>query len=1044
MNKCRNAVLFLLAMTIFTSESKALWSVKDSLYRAASSYDIGTINNYLQRGYSIDTADSDGVTALCEAYWKNNSQAYNVLLQYGANPNANCMYQKPTSNLKPYLYGGAAVAVTGGIIAIAASSGGGGSSSNDSKDDKDNNAPIPDDTPTPGDDTPTPGDDTPTPGDDTPTPGDDTPTPGDDTPTPGDDTPTPGDDTPTPGDDTPTPGDDTPSSGDDIPMHEVNFVPYAREYFQNNKEYNADNFTNSVNFLEAINAATAYSKFYGLDKDGKEVNLLKENVLVAVLDNGVWFNHAELRDENNYKKVVFGYNFDYGPCLNGKSKNCWKYTGNQRMELTTDNGKSACKISREEYDKWKASYPSDYDWDKQQDNYNPVDTTDLRDLHGSNVAGIIAASKDDSGMMGVGFTNIYLNVVRWDMASTMIDPIRAILADKYDDKGVFAINMSIGSDAKDSSNASLVSSGRMLQGFEDSASEIMKKYTIRTIFGEDRKTIDGPIIVKAAGNEYYDQPDIESGIKNLNKYKELLMLVVVSADVELNDDGTVKSYSKSEFSNKCGVTSRYCIAAPGGNSKTGEDILSLGKPNRYSRMQGTSQATPVVTGALAFIKAAFPDMDSSEIIELVRVTANTNGEGYNSDNHTDSTYGAGLLDLGAAVTTYIPAEGNSVTTVSGNTVDSTKIRLDNAIMSVPAGMSAALQKALPETITAFDKYRRPFEFSTTSYIAQTHSGYKSFKNDVAHISPNHKIKRMEQKNMTFAYAESSAPKKGNGFMYAEYNSGKNVSGFYFSEDTKYYSENNSPADFANPFMAFNNAYGMQHTYNLNSLLGFKFETVSGQNGIYDGDRDYRDRSFDKPAYAFNSEISLHNNKQFALALSSGMLYEQEAMLGLNGEGAFDVADTQTYHAGVKATWFATPKITLSGSYYQGYTKGQSLAAGMLRSSNLISDSFAFDLNYKQNNSFDYGLRLSSPLRVKHGRLYVDMASGRDYDSGMVLRNRYVAGLKPERREYKFALYANKDVTDSLSWSSEFDVRLNPEHQAASADYRALFGLSYKF
>ncbi|MBP1532346.1 MAG: S8 family serine peptidase, partial [Alphaproteobacteria bacterium] len=644
-------------------------------------------------------------------------------------------------------------------------------------------------------------------------------------------------------------------------------------------------------------------------------------------------------------------------------------------------------------------------------------------------------------------TNVYIDAVRWDLASSMSYPVKALLNDRYDGNSVFAINMSVGSDADDDSNAgSNVDRYRMLQGYMEAMDAIKSKYTYHTVFGESGRKIDGTIVVKAAGNERYDQPDIESGVKLIKGYEDLLMLVVVAADVTLNSDGTVKEYTKSSFSNKCGATAGYCIAAPGGNSVTfnGNFMTSVGKPGEYSRMMGTSQATPVVTGALAFIKAAYPDMKSSEIIELVRITANTNGVGYNSNNHADATYGAGLLDLGAAVTTYIPAEGNSVTTVSGNTIDSSKIRLDNSIMSVPSGMSAALQKALPETITAFDKYRRPFDFSTASYIAQTHSGYKSFKNDVAHISPNHKIKRMEQKNMTFAYAESSAPKKGNGFMYAEYNSGKNVSGFYFSEDTKYYSENSRPADFANPFMAFNNAYGMQHTYNLNSLLGFKFEAVSGQNGIYDGDRDYRDRSFNKPAYAFNSEIQLHNNKQFALALSSGMLYEQDAMLGLNGEGAFDVADTQTYHAGVKATWFATPKITLSGSYYQGYTKGQSLAAGMLRSSNLISDSFAFDVNYKQSGSFDYGLRLSSPLRVKHGRLYVDMASGRDYDSGMVLRNRYVAGLKPERREYKFALYANKDVTDSLSWSSEFDVRLNPEHQAASAEYRALFGLSYKF
>ena len=73
-----------------------------------------------------------------------------------------------------------------------------------------------------------------------------------------------------------------------------------------------------------------------------------------------------------------------------------------------------------------------------------------------------------------------------------------------------------------------------------------------------------------------------------------------------------------------------------------------------------------------------------------------------------------------------------------------------------------------------------------------------------------------------------------------------------------------------------------------------------------------------------------------------------------------------------------------------------------------------------------------------------MASGRDYYSDEIYRNQYTASMKPQKREYKFALYANKDMTEKLSLSGELDMRINPEHRATRNDYRALFGLAWNF
>jgi len=84
------------------------------------------------------------------------------------------------------------------------------------------------------------------------------------------------------------------------------------------------------------------------------------------------------------------------------------------------------------------------------------------------------------------------------------------------------------------------------------------------------------------------------------------------------------------YSNQCGITQNYCIAAPGSawNTDT-KDFAS-----------GTSFAAPVVSGAIATIREAFPYMSATEITQLLFTTATDLGE-----IGVDSVYGWGLLNM---------------------------------------------------------------------------------------------------------------------------------------------------------------------------------------------------------------------------------------------------------------------------------------------------------------------------------------------------------------------------------------------------------------
>ena len=1008
MNKLKYGVALFLLCGAYTAQASATMSIKDAFYNAAVMGKTHLIRQYINQGYNIDTPDSSGMTAMCYAKIKKNTRAYNILVHFGANPHASCAMQQVKQNIKDnwkwYALGGAAA--VGAIAGIAAfSSGGSGGSGGGG-------------------------------------------------------------------------GSDT-SGGVTVVDADDTFTAYTSKYIEDSVEYSGKAFDSKassavsknvapyirpVNFLGSVNAASAFSKFYGFNEDGSLATTLKgKDLIVGVMDSGVHPNHREFLYADGSSKV-FGHNFDYGPCNGSDKSNCWKAVGDpfqyglayyQEVQLLDSDGKAieatyVSAITSNPYKVWASDYSSDYDWDKLQDDPSPAKGHDSDTheelLHGTNVAGIIAANwnRSDSGMMGVAFSNTKIDAVRWDFMSNYEKPFNALIKD-----GANVTNLSLGIPSVKATSINEKDYIDMLEedGWLPSMRNIMKKYTY------ENDAIDGMILTKAAGNEGNEssltQPDILSATKLLDEFKDLLMMVVVAVDVSFNDDGSVKSYRKSSFSNGCGVTAGYCISAPGGSYFSSGDysqLFSTGDPvTGYIGMAGTSQATPVVTGSIAFLKNAYPYMKASQIIELLRTTANTNGQGYNSSDHTDTTYGAGLLDLGNAVSTYIPPENSGISTFSGNSVSTDDtMSLSDMHLVVPSAYASALGKALPKTITAFDKYNRPFAFPTANYISSTHGSYKTLKNDVMNISRRQKIKHFEQDGLRFDYSEAMS--KGNkfGLINAEFKHGNNVSGFYLSENTRYTNRNNASHELNNPFMSFTSAYGMHNTYNFNQNIAWKAEVAGGRNAMYDGDKDFSENSFKKQAYALNSELQLHKDKNFAFGLSAGMLYEDEAMLGMNGRGALAVASGETYHSGVTASWFATNKLTFSGSYYQGYTKAQKFASNLLKTSNLVSDSFAFDANYQWDKSFDLGLTLSSPLRINKGSLAVNFPRGRDNYSDTVYREQYKAGLKPERREYKFAVYANKDISDDLSLRSEFDVRVNPEHQKADNDYRALFGMSYNF
>ena len=776
-------------------------------------------------------------------------------------------------------------------------------------------------------------------------------------------------------------------------------TPVERSYFETDEYYGGK-------FLDKINASKAYARLYGLKEDGT-LGTNAKKVKVGIMDDGVYKDNADFAETN-----INGFNSDYGPCMNGDTTNCWRYSDGF-VYLTSDQTQKY-EMTQTEYNKWVATYNSNYDWNRDKDSFLPEASED--NMHGTHIAGIVAADKNDVVMHGVAFSNAELEVARWDLMTRPADVISTLV-----DRGAQVINMSFGVDTDEYTAASITNQEYLAD------KEFLDKHIVSGFLKAAGKNV---VMVMSAGNESMTQPNIYNGFARISSLKDKLEDLFITV-VATGSDGLIASYS-----NACGVAKNYCIAAPGGDLQ--EMLYSTGAYDiDYFDSAGTSMSAPVVTGSIALLMGAYPYMTPQQVVELVLSTANKEGVYANSE-----IYGNGMLDLDAATNPQ-----GSLTTVSGDSVeDSAKVNVASTKMYVPGALIQPLQKKMPKTMTAFDKYNRPFEVSMPEMVKTTHGNYKRFKNDLYNFTRHKEKQKVASGNWGFGFAPSSFSNtdSGLGFVNTTYQTDDYASSFFFAEDSKYMADDYQGNATMNPFLAMNEAYGIENKVHFEDF-DFKFGFMTGENGLYDGDSSYHDYDFDDRVYAFDMEIEYPIMPELALNIVGGMLAEDSALLGMNGTGALDIENSNTFYAGFLLAWQPIQNLTLSGAYYHGWTDPMHGSGSMFSTSRLLSDSFAFDAHYNFNKTDVVGFQISSPLRVYDGYADFDIATGRDKYSDTVYRKNVRASLRPSAREYKFALYHNRELLERIMFKSEMAVRLNPEHQSgAEPDYRAIFGLSWSF
>jgi subtilisin family serine protease len=239
----------------------------------------------------------------------------------------------------------------------------------------------------------------------------------------------------------------------------------------------------------------------------------------------------------------------------------------------------------------------------------------ISDRHGTHVAGIIAAAENGIGTVGVA-PRVSLMSVKF-------------LVEKQGrvSDGVRAMQYAVASGA-DVINASWGVSGRVTDS-------MLRACDQRTATGDctlaalERTIRDARIpVVTASGNGGYQDLTTRRCVRSEPDYPGSSTAPNVITVTAVDNRGDVPCFANVS-------TSMVDVAAPG------DRVLSTTPERSYDWLDGTSQATPMVTGAVALAISATRQHDGATIAEAVRVSARPFGN-LGDGNRPGGTTRAGL------------------------------------------------------------------------------------------------------------------------------------------------------------------------------------------------------------------------------------------------------------------------------------------------------------------------------------------------------------------------------------------------------------------
>jgi subtilisin family serine protease len=685
--------------------------------------------------------------------------------------------------------------------------------------------------------------------------------------------------------------------------------------------------------------------------------------------------------------------------------------------------------------------------------------------HGTNVAGIIAANRNDKGILGVAYEAqiLPIRILDAEGVGTLLDLYNALLYVK--DTNASVVNLSLG--PSDAFGEAAQTDGYYTIGVSDAV--------MAGAFFDAAES--GKALIFAAGNSYRTTPQAAANpfgggfypfIKPANNaatglangayrgtggstivydFSALQPYTIVVAAVDRDNN-------MATFSNRCGVAKDWCMVAPG------VEIHTTAIGDKFEDVSGTSFAAPHVAGAAALLKQNFPHLTTQEIVEILLTSATDLG-----DVGVDAVFGHGLLNVEAAMAP-LGATGVALTgAVSGPRAElvNTRLRYGRAFGVNAAGVLAnqrlgfldhynrgysvglgeivdtasarleaanamrAFDTATPRTRISNERAQLSYQFTGRAAAPRLTSAQPSEKaNDSGIESLSFSTSLGAESQVTFDYKDVASL------------------GLGFREGDQERREQSLNKDaLANPYAEMaNSEYSAAFK---TKALGFSFRVAS-----FFGSGEEDNISSKDDALNFGSQIDAAYplGKDSELSLGFGSLLEGNSLLGSQGEGAFGLGSgTATVYSGAGLRLALDEDTTLRAAAYAGMTE-PGFETGSLVSdiSSLITSSFSAEITHENLRAEGdaFAINFAQPLRVESGHMDIMVPVARAATADAVFRNNFSQDLSADGRELDIGMNYMLPLENSERLSFGAIYRHDAGHVRDASDALGVMRWSKRF
>ena len=633
--------------------------------------------------------------------------------------------------------------------------------------------------------------------------------------------------------------------------------------------------------------------------------------------------------------------------------------------------------------------------------------------HGTHVAGIMAADKDNVGMHGIAYNStLYPIKILTPYGSDAAVQGRFTYAWGFYNSyqfGVDILNNSWG--AYETQIGTTCNSKSTCQDWVNSAYEDNYYFYSHVI-----KT-GNIMMVWAAGNDGYDNP---SAINGMCIYDSEIRenCVIVAA---LGRDGKIATSSNTGgvyASNKCGIASSYCISAPGSLYSATNSSSSA-----YVTLQGTSMAAPLVSGGLALIKQKHTSLTHAQVIDRLFATA-VDHDVYSQE----SIYGHGLMDIGAATSAIgsLQAFSSPTNNLDSNNASFSELRENSYFSSgaFNASLNLAIKDKTMEVYDSFDRANFSIyleSFFSDGMVAQKHAVDNHLNNLV--LNDDNEVSKITK----FGRLSFNSRDNLNRSLFTSFderiNIGTNTSANTFFNKSKKNIGVNTP-------LINNKLYENPYFYYGEQNLSLSF------NGDYFSSELSTDNEGANFGYSINlqptSKNYLDNDKYGDIEVSFGTMFEKNKILNSFGAGVFSTNElSSTKFARLKYNHFIDD-LNLFANINFGSSEIKSNNNSYIgNSDSIITSSYALGLiknNFlKHNNKF--ALVISQPQKVIEGHMKLTVPTASNSDREVTYTD-YNLNLASSVTEMNYDLFYIMKLTPDNSLYFNFTHIDNPNHDAS--------------